>query len=900
MRSVERNPNDEARSENAAPEQSDPAPSATPSHGPNGLGGGKPQATAFDPRDLVPEPIFCCDADGHFVWVNNAAEKLTGYTTVELLGQPFSMLISSTNRRKLSTFFIRQHLREAVESERDVPILTREGRTVWVGLRLRRVRTLHGRVGYVACAHDLHDMVFEIERLRSEARDLHVKVAEATSATRLKSEFLSVMSEEVRTPMDGLLSMTRLLLESNLDRDQRTFAEVIQSSGEALLTLVADILDFSNIEAGKLEVSSLDFDLRVTVDNTAGVLAPVANAKRINLVRNVHSEVPSHLRGDPGRLRQVLSHVGRRIIQFMDRGEVSILTSLVEETPHQFALRFSMAYSGNTPSEDLDELLRVFGQSDPSTCRRLGAEALSIALSRQLITLMGGDAGFETQGGGGTLWFQIPFKRQEERKPVGRLPEVEIGGMRVLVADPSIGMRMALTEMLTSWGCVADEAEDGPLAVMLMRKAAQQGRPYRVALIDMQMPGADGETLARQIREDQSLDGTLLMLLTSLGRRGDAARAQECGYSAYLVKPFEPTYLYEALVEVVYRGAPAKTEKVETGESPAIVTRHSVAEKRRERLRILVVDDNPVNQLVAVAALRRAGYQPEAAASASEAIQSHALHRFDLIFMDLELPDFDGIEATREIFRMEEGTGRRTPVVAITGHDLPEIRQRCLEVGMLDMLTKPIPLEVMSAGVDRWTQPAVKPAEDTSEDTVAGLPGAAEAAATTSPETPENAPEASASESLGTGAAGDTTTSSIESTPAPVASNVIPLRTVGSRMEPASGEPPLDEARLESSSMGNPELRNILIRTFVNHIRPRLGRLREVALAGDMQAVEFEAHGLKGMCATIGAMCCADAFARIERLGSEKRQEPIPPMLDYAEIEVARVEAVMGQKARAA
>jgi len=924
---VERNPsNDESpgTSDPSSPVSPDPLSVARVA-GPNGLGG-KSQATAFDPRDLVPEPIFCCDAEGRFVWVNSAAEKLTGYGAAQLLAQPFAMLMAPTHQRRLSSYFIRRHLREVVESERDVPLLTRDGRIVWVGLRVRRVRTLHGRVGYVACAHDLHDMVFQIERLRDEIGGLKARVAEATSASRFKSDVLSAMSEEVRTPMDGLLSMTRLLLESNLDRDQRTFAEVILSSGQALLQLVTDILDFSSIEAGKLELNGLDFDVRVTVDSTAAVLTPLAGNRGVRLVRTVHSDVPSHLKGDPGRLRQVLTQLGERMIQHMEGGEASMWVTLVDESPHRVTLRFSLGFGGNSNPEALADLFGVFGHADLSHCKQLGADSLSIALSRQLVRLMGGEAGVDLQKGGGALWFQIPFQRRVESQPVGPLPEVEMAGLRVLVADPSIGMRMALGEMLTSWGCLPDHAEDGDAALARLREAARQGRPYQVALIDMQLPGSDGETMARAVRDDRDLDATLLMLLTSLGRRGDAARAQEWGYSAYLVKPFEPNYLWDALAEVVHRGA------LTPGESNAasdIVTRHSVAEKRRERLRILVVDDNPVNQLVAVAALRRSGYRPETATSASEAIQSHALHRFDLIFMDLELPDLDGIEATSEIYRMEDGTGRRTPIVALTGHDHPEIRKRCLAVGMKEMLTKPIDLDAMCSGVDRWIQPASKLPDEpaaTTDDPIVPLAPAAPLTVigTGSGEAPTHAGDSIPSPAAPAGddsvvrhhvAAAPPPAMSIEpasplsagSDPVPhsaahpetPALEVTPIPSIGIE-QPPSSEAVLDEARLEASSMGNPDLRNILIRTFVMHIRPRLARLRQVAQSGELEAVEFEAHGLKGMCATIGAMCCADVFGRIERLGRERRPEPISPLLDYAEIEVGRVEALMGGHSKAA
>jgi CheY-like chemotaxis protein/HPt (histidine-containing phosphotransfer) domain-containing protein len=434
---------------------------------------------------------------------------------------------------------------------------------------------------------------------------------------------------------------------------------------------------------------------------------------------------------------------------------------------------------------------------------------------------------------------------------------------------------MALTEMLSSWGCVAVEAEDGVYAMALLQEAARQGNPYRVALIENQLPGKDGEDLAKSIRGHESLKDTRLMLLASVGRRGDAARAQELGYSAYLVKPFEPSYLFDAMVEVVHR------EK-EDG-SQGIVTRHSVAERRRQRMRILLVEDNSVNQLVAVAALRRAGFQPETAASGAEAIQSHALQRFDILFMDLELPDMDGVEVTRQIAEMEEGSGRRTPIVALTAHDISEVKSRCLEAGMKDVLGKPLDLDSMVDAVERWVHPegmlepkAVEaptppdlklvPAPSADQDAKTVEPAAAEAA-----KTPEPAPAAPTSKA------------------APRMS-----------MESDTGEPILDEARLKASSMGNADLEGILIRTFVNHIRPRLQRLRDAAQVSDAGAIEFEAHGLKGMCGTIGAMACADVFGRIERLGREKRLEPVAPMLDYAEIEVSRVETLISPRAKAA
>ena len=848
------------------------------------------KGAAFDPRDLVPEPIFCLDGEGRLIWVNHAAEKLSGYTAAQLIGQSFTMLLTPNKRQSLTSFFVRHlHVAEQPECEHDVPLLTRDGRTAWVGARVRRVRTLHGKVGYVACAHDLHGMVFQIEDLRRQVRDLKVSAAEATAAAQLKGDFLATMSEEIRTPMDGLLSMTKLLLESNLDRDQRTFAEVIHGSSESLLTLVNDILDFNKIEAGTLTMEGLDFDVRVTVDGTAALLSPAANARGVELSRQVHHDVPSQLKGDPGRLRQVLSNLVRRMIHFLGQGRVQVWVNLIEETAHESVLRFSISYSAPEPASQLAELVQVFGQTDVSGAGRLGGDALAFAISRRLVSLMGGEAGGEAQKGGGELWFQIPFKRAEQKGPAQPLPDVELKGMRVLVADPSVGMRMALTEMLSSWGCLAVEAEDGVYAMALLQEAARQGNPYRVALIENQLPGKDGEDLAKAIRGDQALKDTRLMLLASVGRRGDAARAQDLGYSAYLVKPFEPSYLFDAMAEVVHRGP--------NDDSQGIVTRHSVAERRRQRMRILLVEDNSVNQLVAVAALRRAGFQPETASGGSEAVQSHALQRFDIIFMDLELPDMDGIEAAHQIAQMEEGSGRRTPIVALTAHEAADVKARCMEVGMKDVMTKPLDLDSMVEAVERWVQPEgmlePKPVETPPAKPALALVPPPVAPGSTPP------PTQPASIEMPTALApGEVDVAKA------AAAAAAPVQVVPGRQGPADegdgGEPVLDEARLKASSMGNADLEGILVRTFVHHIRPRLQRLRDAARAGDAGAIEFEAHGIKGMCATIGAMACTDVFSRIERLGREKRLEPVAPMLDYAEIEVSRVELLIAPRAKAA
>jgi len=831
----------------------------------------RPQATS-DIRDLVPDPLICCDAEGRLAWINRAAEEMTGYAAPELLGQSFLVLLAPAKRKRLAGFFLRRHHQSATEIARDLPLVTRDGRIVWVAARVKRIQVAGGWSGYVAGLHDVHRATFELEALRRKVRSLTAGAAQASEAARLKDEFLATVSHEIRTPMNGVIGMTRLLLESNLDRDQRHFAEVIQTSSEALLELVNEILDFSKIEAGKFEIETIDFDLRLTMDGVSAILAPRAEEKGLQFTCAVHHNLPSQLRGDPGRLRQVLINLAGNALKFTEHGQVSIQVDPVHENPQQVSVRFAVNDTGIGMTESQRSgLFEVFGQADSSIARRFGGTGLGLAISRRLVALMGGQVGVESEPGrGSTFWFRLPFEKQQVTPEASRAPEVELKGLRILVADPSPSMRIALTEMLSTWGCESVEVADGDAALAAMRSAAGRGTPYRLAIIDMQLPAIDGEKLAPMIRQDATLAATLLMLTTGLGRRGDAARAQTLGYSAYLLKPVQQSHLYDALIEVLHRGAPAGDVPPRPETSPSIVTRHSVAEQRRQRTRVLVVDDNSVNLLVAVAALRRAGYQPEIAASGAAAIEAHARQPFDLILMDIQMPDMDGYQTTDEIRRVDVEQGRRTPVIAMTAHHRPVDRQRCLDAGMDDHLPKPIDLQGLASTIERWTRPELKAGDAT---------GAASPRGGGSPTPSVLAPSPGS----------DTNDASPPSDAPPAI--VVPI---------ADAEPVLDERRLDSSSMGSAELKDILLRAFYTHARPRLAKLRERAAAGEASAVEFEAHGLKGMCATLGAARCASLFAHIERLGREKDLKSLPQVLARADVEVGRVEALVPPEARAA
>jgi PAS domain S-box-containing protein len=645
-------------------------------------------------RDLVESAsdlVWEVDGEGRWTFLNEATRSIYGLEPSDLITQPFADLVAPDRRANdLSAFG--EVMKGGALIDYETVHLDKSGQPRSRSFAARAVRDADGVIiGARGTARDVTERA-AARQVLEEAREL------AERAAQSKSAFLANMSHEIRTPMNAVLGMTELLLDTELTLEQRNSAELVKSSAESLLRVINDILDFSKIEAGHLELEKTEFDLHGLVDSVVRLLAVGAFEKQVELVYDIGPSVPRTVQGDPSRLRQVLTNLIGNAIKFTSKGDVLVTVTLAGERDDRANVRFSVKDTGMGIAPDrIQSMFEEFTQADVSTTRQYGGTGLGLAISRRLVRLMGADdiAVESEEGRGSEFSFTISLPPVADAATRGvRRDSTALRKTRVLVADDNATIRRIVGEALGGMGASVDGVENAADALKALRVAATSGKPYGLAVIDAYMPGRGGFDLVADLRDDPTLADVRLMMLTAVGQRGDGERCRELGIGAYLPKPVSELELIEAASATL---APTSSEGTEP--TPSLITRHSMVETRQP-LRILVAEDNPVNQQVAKQMLEKRGHTVDLVDNGRKAVEAVDQARYDVVLMDIQMPELDGIAATQEIRR--QPAHAELPIVAMTAHALPEERAQFLAAGMDDHVPKPFKPHELFACVEGW------------------------------------------------------------------------------------------------------------------------------------------------------------------------------------------------------
>ena len=631
-----------------------------------------------------PVAVAILDLEEKISLINPAFEVLFGYTKSEVIG------------KKLDSLVVPESLQESA----GLPHTLMDGGTVRGLARQQRIDgtklvieftcvpvIVEGmKQGNLAICYDVSELV-EAKRL-------------AEQANRAKSEFLANMSHEIRTPMNGIMGMLELLLDTTLNSEQRDCVSTSQDSAEALMSILNDVLDFSKIEAGQLTIDTIEYDLRSTVESVAHTLVSRAENKGLEMACLIDKDVPTHVLGDAGRLRQILINLVGNAIKFTQEGEVVIRVLVQSKNEKTSTLRFLVSDTGiGIPVDRQKAVFERFVQADKSSTRKYGGTGLGLTISTQLIKLMGGEIGLESEPGKGSkFWFTVTVGNVKEvGTPFLVLPQ-ELINKPVLIVDDNFTNRTILEKMVKGFGCNAIAVDSGKEAINTLKTFSEINRPFQLVLLDMQMPDMDGEEVLNRIKNDATLHDTNLIMLATINHLDDAARLETMGCKGYLLKPVRQHELFDVVLNILGK----QTQPEEGSGKISLITSHSLVEQKRGLMHILLAEDNPTNQKIAVRLLQKTGYPVDIASNGKEAFALVQTKKYSLVLMDIQMPEMDGFEATRRI-RETSPEFANLPIIAMTAYAMSGDRERCLEAGMNDYLSKPLNVDELFNIIEKYS-----------------------------------------------------------------------------------------------------------------------------------------------------------------------------------------------------
>ncbi len=746
--------------------------------------------------------VSITDVQGNITLINTKFTEISGYSSDELMGQNHRILSSGHH----DTAFFRDMYRTIAVGNvwhGEICNKAKDGKLYWVSSTIVPFKGDNGKPqSYIAIRTDISERK-QVEISLLEAKEI------AEAANTSKSEFLANMSHEIRTPMNGVIGMTELLLDNSLNLEQQERALMIKRSAESLLTIINDILDFSKIEAGKLDLEILDFNLGSLLEDLADTLALRAQEKGLEFICSVNPSLPQWYRGDPGRIRQILTNLVGNAIKFTEQGEVSIRYQQLTVTKGRLLLRFAVKDTGiGLSTEQQQKLFQKFSQADSSTTRQYGGTGLGLVICKQLVEMMGGEIGIDSSPGhGSTFWFTLDIEQIEAKTPP--IQAHDLRHEHILVVDDNATNRQVLDEFLTAWQVPHSLVASGPEALQVLYDAVMEDKAYSMALIDMQMPGMDGIKLANSIRSDEQLSATRLALLTSQGQRGDAKKAHDQGFIAYLSKPIHQSELYNALLQM----AGVKPEN----HTETLITRFTAREQQPQfQARVLVADDNSINQTVARGMLGKFGITVDVVANGQEALDMLTQFPYDLVFMDCQMPVMDGYCATKKI-RDPQSTvqNHAIPVIAMTANAMLGDREECLAAGMDAFIAKPVDPIKLQKILGKWLNKAQRRSVtiDTDQETYTDIPG-------------------------------DTI--------------------------PTIEEPIFDHAAMRDRLLDDAELIQEVVNAFLYDMPKQISQLKIDVQAGDFQQAIAQAHKIRGVSANVGGMAVSALALKIEQAGKTK------------------------------